>query len=422
MTKQSTSLNRRGFLKSTGAAAGAMALSARSYGRVIGANDRIRIGIIGCGGMSSGHLDALLWMREPDNIDVVAVTDIYRTHAKNFQERIQAKGGEASLEDDYKALLARGDIDKVLIATPEHTHAYLTLAAIGAGKHIYVEKPITRQINDANTVVKALRKTDLKLQVGVQGTADDSYSSAHTAILEGKIGLVVQAQIEYVRDHGEVGPWRLGDSLPRGPKPDDLDWNAWRKPLRRHDWDPHHYYEWRCYKEYSGGIATDLFIHRLTRILKACGLGFPERVAGMGGIYTWDDGRTSPDSIEMLAQYGPVKGITNGMTVHLLGTMANKRPIEHLIRGTEGTLYFTRGGWEIKPEGKEEAAWTHKKTGSESLVPHHENHHAAIRSGAELNCPAELGHYAIAAVEMANLSWEKGKMGTWNHRRMRPSF
>jgi len=411
-------LSRRNFI-TTGAAAGAMAMTAKSYAQVAGANDRLRMGFIGCGNIAGHHLGELIKIQGEENLDMVAVCDVYTKRAEDFQGKIKEAGGTADLHKDYREILAREDIDYVLIATPEHSHAYITLDALDAGKHVYVEKPMTHDIKESQTVTAKVKETGLKLQVGVQGTADDSYSSAFEAIKEGKLGSLVSAQIDYVRNYEGPGPWRKGGDS-SAPKPDDLDWDTWQKPAPEHAWDPQRYYEWRCYSDYSGGVATDLFIHRLTRLIKACGLEFPDRVVGMGGIYTWDDGRDLPDSIEMLAEYPAKEGITNGMTVHLLGTMANDDGNPHCIRGTDATLTFTKEGWEIKSDvkaDKDAIIATHKKTGGEDVKPHHHNHHESIRNGAELNCPAEIGLYGVVAVRMGNLSWFHKKMMAWDKER-----
>ena len=407
-------LTRRTFMAGGAAAATALTMSAKSYGQVAGANERLRVGFIGCGGMAGAHLDALLQLKDEESVDIVGCCDVYRTRAEGFAARVKDKGGDANVTQDFHDIIGRDDIDYVVIATPEHSHAYLTLAAVDAGKHIYCEKPMTHNITDSKKVVEAVAKTDLKMQVGVQAMADDSYSSALEAIKAGKIGPVVEAQIDYVRRYKkDQGPWRGGiaDDM---PKPDDLDWKTWLHPARKLEWDPHRYFEWRCYRDYSGGIATDLFVHRITRIIRACNLTFPSRVSGMGGIYLWDDGRDLPDNFEMLAEYPAIEGVTPGMTVRVLGTMANDTPSDHCIRGFDGTLYFTSEGWEIKSQDKKEVIETHKKTGAEDVTPHHKNHHAAIRQGAPLNCPPELGLYSVAAVRMANLSWFKQATVEWN--------
>ena len=397
-----SALSRRHFLAAGGAAA-AVAMTAKSYARVIGANDRIRIGFIGVGGMGNGHLDAINQLKEPDNVEAVAVADCWLTRAEAGAKKVEAPHHFS----DYRKLLEIKDIDYVTIATPEHWHATMTIDAMDAGKAVYVEKPMTHVIPEALAVVKKQKETGLALQVGVQAMSDDSYSSAAQAIEEGVLGQVVQAQIEYVRRYDKQGPWRLPDVTDDQPKPADLDWNAWLGKAPKIDWNPHHYFEWRNYSAYSGGICTDLFIHRITRIMKACKLTYPRRVVGMGGIWQWADGRDLPDNFEMICEY------PRGMTVYVLGTMSNRVGIDHLIRGYRGTLYFTPSGWVAKDKDGKTLA-SHEKQGGEDIVLHHNNLHKHLREGVPLNCPAELGLAGVVAVNMANESWRSGRMMGWD--------
>ncbi|MEX2399185.1 MAG: Gfo/Idh/MocA family oxidoreductase [Rhodothermales bacterium] len=414
---QKTRTSRRTFLKAAGAvAAGLPLVSAQSYARIIGANERMNVGIIGCGGMAANHLNALLNM--PEAVEVVAVNDVYETRARHFQDIIFEEGGRAIRESDYRGLLDRDDLDYVLIASPEHWHARQTIDALDAGLHVYCEKPMTHTVEESFEVLEKVRSSGLKMQVGVQGMSDDSYESAHAAIRDGRIGPVIAAQIEYVRNYDDVGPWRTGVD-PELPKPDDLDWEAWLGPAPDRPWSPRRYFEWRIFRDYSGGVATDLFIHRLTRLLKACELGIPDRVVGMGGIYLWDDGRELPDNMEMLLEYPAVEGVTPGMTVHVLGTMGNGRRIEHVIRGHGRSLVFTGEGWEIVDESTGEVLERHEKTGAESVFPHHQNLQSAIRDDAPLRCDAELGLYGVVAVAGAVESWFEKKMLNWDARRNR---
>ena len=412
---QQKHLSRRHFLKASGLATASLPfLSAKSYGRILGANDRLRTAIIGCGGIAEAHLSALLGMTEEDNVEIVGVCDVYERRAELFQDQIWRSGGRVRAMTHHEDVLGMQDLDYVTVATPEHWHADLTMEALEAGLHVYCEKPMTHTVDEAFAVVEKAQSTGKKVQVGVQGMSDDSYSSAYEAIKAGKLGPVIGAQIEYVRNHPEDrGPWRIGveDNL---PKPPDLDWERWLGPAPEHAWSAPRYYEWRNYKDYSGGIASDLFIHRLTRILKACGLTFPEEVVGMGGIYLWDDGRELPDNLEMLAEYPAQEGITPGMTVHVLGTMGNNRGIDHLIRGQEATLQFTRQGWDIVSQETGEVVASHQKTGGEDIRLHHRNLHAAIRDGAVLHCPPELGLYGVVAISGANASWFQQKMLAWD--------
>lgn len=410
-------LTRRSFLRTSGAvAAGVTAMSAKSYARVLGANDRLNMAIIGCGTIGNEHVKSLLPIRKENKVEILAVCDVYDTRARQFREKIQAAGGDPKTIHDYHDVLAMKDLDYVAATVPEHWHANITLDALSAGKHIYCEKPITHTIEEAQIVVDKVKQTGLKMQVGVQGMSDDSYATAHEAIAAGKLGPVIEAQIEYCRWHPlKRGPWRSKNTDSYVDRPADLDWETWLGSAPKREWDPHRYFEWRNYKDYSGGIATDLFVHRITRLIKACGLTFPTRVVGMGGIYLWPDGRELPDNYEMLAEYPAVEGISPGMTLHVLGTMGNRHIIEHCIRGQKATLIFERKkGWRIVEEHTGKVLETHKKSGGEDIGLHHRNLQAAIRDNAPLNCPAELGQYGLVSVVMGNLSWFEKKMMTWD--------
>jgi len=404
-----TGVSRRGFLSTAGAAAAATTWTAASYARVIGANDRIRVGFIGAGGMGSGHLGAIKGLKESNNLEAIAVADCWKTRADKGAERVGAPKAFA----DYRQVLDIQDIDYVTIATPEHWHSTMTIDAMDAGKAVYCEKPMTHTIPQAQAVMAKQAETKLPLQVGVQAMSDDSYRTAAEAIREGELGIVVQAQIEYVRRYNEQGPWRnpsIGDDT---PQPKDLDWKAWLGDAEQIPWNPHHYYEWRNYARYSGGIATDLFIHRITRIMRACDLLYPRRVVGMGGIWQWPDGRDLPDNFEMICEY------PRGMTVYVLGTMSNRVGIDHLIRGYRATLYFTGSGWVVKDKDGKVLA-EHKKSGAENISLHHTNLHNHLRNGEPLNCPVRLGMAGVVAVNMANESWRSGRMMAWDtkHKQM----
>lgn len=397
-------LSRRHFL-AAGSVAATVAWTAKSYARVIGANDRIRIGFIGVGGMGNGHLDAINALKQPDNVEAVAVADCWKTRAEEGAKKVAAPHAFTN----YKELLDLKEIDYVTIATPEHWHSTMTVDALDAGKAVYCEKPMTHSIPQAQAVMKKQRETGLAVQVGVQAMSDDSYSSAAQAIEEGVLGKVVQAQIEYVRRYDKEGPWRSPEITDSTPQPADLDWDTWLGNAPKIAWNPHHYFEWRNYSAYSGGICTDLFIHRITRIMRACKLLYPRRVVGMGGIWQWPDGRDLPDNFEMICEY------PRGMTVYVLGTMSNRVGIDHLIRGYRATMYFTPSGWVAKDKDGKVLA-SHEKKGAEDIHLHHTNLHNHLRNGEPLNCPVELGMAGVVAVNMANESWRTGTMMGWDRQ------
>ena len=408
-------LSRRKFLGVSGVAGTATALSARSYRNVLGANTRINTAIIGCGSMGTSHLDALISLKDEVGVAVRGVCDVFETRALHFQDRIWQTGYQAKATTDYREIFEIPHLDYVVIATPEYWHSRITLDALQAGLHIYCEKPLTRTIPEAFQVLDKVRETGLKLQVGIQGMSDDSYASAYQAIEAGKIGPVVEAQIDYVRNHPRHrGPWRIGIDSDL-PQPPGLDWAKWLGPAPQRAWNPRHFFEWRNYRAYSGGIATDLMVHRLTRLLKACNLSYPTRIAGMGGIYLWDDDRELPDNMEILAEYPAVDGITAGMTIHMLGTQGNARGNAHVIRGHQASLIFDEYGWKIVEEGSDAILEIHEKTGAEDEALHHRNLISAMGgTRQELTCPAELGVYGVVAMAGANQSWADKKMLAWD--------
>ncbi len=407
----SDTVSRRSFLTTAGKVSFAATMAttatftAKSYARVLGANDRIGVGLIGAGVIGNEHMKVINNLREKNNLLPVAVADCWKTRADKGKETIGAQHSFV----DYRKLLDLKEIDYAIVAVPEHWHWTMTIDAMDAGKAVYCEKPMTHTIPEAQAVMKKQKETGRPLQVGVQAMSDDSYITARDAIRKGVIGKVVQAQIEYVRRYdAKAGPWRVpAEVAANTTKPADLDWSAWLGSAEKRDWDPHHYFEWRCYSAYSGGICTDLFIHRITRIMRACDLLYPRRVVGMGGIWQWPDGRDLPDNIEMICEY------PRGMTVYVLGTMSNRVGIDHLIRGYRGTLFFTPTGWVAKDKDGKVLA-EHTKTGGEDQNLHHTNLHNHLRNGEALNCPIELGMAGVVAVNMANESWRSSQMMGWD--------
>lgn len=399
-------LSRRTFL------AGASLATAQSYAQVPRANERMRIGVIGCGSQGTAHMKALVKMRDTDNIDVLNVCDAF---TKRAEAAAQLTGGK--IVKDYRRVLDNKDIDYVLIASPEHWHYQMTMDAISAGKHIYCEKPMCYSIEQARRVSERVAHTPaIKMQVGVQGMSDDSYEAANKYIQQGALGPVVLAQIDYSRNYqGDFWDNRVDPDARPG---ENLDWNAFLGPARKRPFDPDRFFSWRRYWDYSGGIASDLFVHRVTRMIKSLGLTFPDRVVATGGKFFFRDSAAEiPDTLNMLLDY------PQGLTVQLISSMANDTPVQHMIRGHKATLQFTASGFEITPQrayAKEMQPIVHKKTGAEELDLHHRNLLNAIRRNASLHCDAKLGYYGVVATAMGNQSYRSRKYLRWDAARQRP--
>ncbi len=390
--------------------AGAGLATARGYAHAQGANNRLRVGVIGCGGMAMGHIRTLLKMRETDQVDIVAVCDVYE---KRLDQAAALTG--ARRYKDYRRLLEDRDIDYVLIATPEHWHYQMIMDAAAAGKHIYCEKPMTQTSEQAKRVVEQIRRTGVKLQVGVQGMSDDSYETAYRYVQQGALGKVVLAQIDYSRNYrDDFWAYPIDEDLRPGV---NLDWKAWLGPAPKRPFDPDRFARWRRYWDYSSGIASDLFIHRVTRIIKSLGLSFPSYGVGTGGKFAFTASKAEiPDTMNILLDY------PEGLTVQLISSMANDTKVEHMLRGQKATLVFTPEGFEIRPQElyKDEVkAVTHRKTGGEQIDLHHRNLMDAIRHGAPLKCDCLLGYYGVVACELGTLSYRRRKYMAWDRSRER---
>lgn len=422
-TMEKNNISRRQFAARLAASAAGIAtfgstlgMSAKSYSRILGSNERMKIGVIGCGGMANHHMRALLEMKESDNVEIASVCDIYM---KRLDQAGELTGARAFR--NYQDILEDKDIDYVLLATPEHWHYQMTLDALDAGKHIYVEKPMTHTIGQAREIATKVAGSNLKLQVGVQGMSDNSYETAHKMIREGALGKVVMAHIDYSRNY--VNDFWVNKPDPSARPGVNLDWEAWLGPAPKRPWDPDRYFSWRRYWDYSGGIATDLFIHRVTRIIKSLGLTYPDYVVSTGGKWNFADSAAEiPDTHNIMADY-PEK-----ITVMLVSSLANDTPIRHVIRGHKATLEFTRDGFTISPQratnedvisgtGEDlegSGQYTHKKTGAEDVTLHHRNLQNAIRKNEVLKCDANLGMYGVVVCMMGVQSLRQRKYMKWD--------
>ena len=401
-----TQLSRRTFLS----AAAVSLATARSYSQISGAGERLRIGVIGCGGMATHHMNTLVKMREKDNFDILAVCDIYD---KRLAAAAKLTGGKPV--KDYRRLLDDKDIDYVLIATPEHWHYQMASDAVDARKAVYVEKPMTHKSEQAKKLAAKVKQAGTKLQVGVQGMSDDSYETAYKYVKQGVLGKVVVAQIDYSRNHiDDFWAYEIDADAKPGV---NLDWKAWLGPAPKRPWDPLRYFRWRQFWDYSGGIASDLFVHRATRIIKALNLNFPDRGTASGGKWEFTSSPAEvPDTFNVMLDY------PGGPTMLLVSSMANDTPVEHVLRGHKATLEFTRTGFVIRPQGlfgKDAKEIVYNKNGAEEVGLHHRNLMAAVRRNEPLKCDAMLGYYGVVACEMGVESFRRQKYMRWDRSKER---
>lgn len=363
--------HRREFLHSTAAAGAALSLTAASYAKVKGANDRIGVAFVGVGGRCQAHLDIINQMaKENKGAAPVAVCDVWDGHEAEYEQvrdgkkvkRTYAQGlypsakkvgldpnDKTHVVKDYRKLLDLKEVDVVCIATPDHWHAKISIDSAAAGKDVYCEKPMTKTIDEAHAVVDAMVKHNRVMSVGVQSMADPTWRMAHDMITAGKIGHVAQGQTSYYRN-SLVGQWRYY-RLYREMNPKTIDWDMFLGhnfsvtdgvPLGpKMPFDRAVFGQWRCYWPFGGGMFTDLFVHQTTHLIEAMGIRYPGRVTGAGGLYLEYDERDVPDVATIVADYD------EGCQLMITATMISAYPVEEVIRGRLGTIKFVKGGFEI---------------------------------------------------------------------------
>jgi predicted dehydrogenase len=418
-------LPRRSFLKATALSAGALSLGALNSSAVIGANDRIRFAVIGCGGMGTGHLHSLVKRSEADNIKVVAVSDVYQRRLTRAKTICQ---GDGYL--DYRKLLERDDVDAVLIATPDHWHAKISMDAMDAGKHVYVEKPMTHTVEQALELRDAVKRTRKILQVGPNGTGNDSYWQANEAIKAGRIGPVTWAHASYNRnariclfnEHQKIDPTAGPDKTGE----DYIDWDMWLGHqwglAPRIPWNAEHFFRFRKYWPYNGGVATDLLYHKLAPLLIAIAGPngeYPTRVNANGGLYIEKDGRDIPDTFLMTADY------PSDWSLFLVSTLTNDAGLPDRIYGKYGTMEL--GGEPLlKVNGPYADEFKAKNDGKEEcripVQPRRDlegNFIDVLHGKDKLACNADLGAATMVAIKLAVESFRQRKTMVWDSSKER---
>jgi predicted dehydrogenase len=369
-------------------------------------SDKVRVGVIGCGIRGVGaHIATLLQMKETDKVEVNAVCDVYD---KRAQQAAQLTGGRPY--QNYREMLANKDVDVVVIATPDHLHGQMAIDAASAGKHIYCEKPMTHSVEEAKRVVAKVRETRVKMQVGVQGMSDDSYETAYKYVQDGTLGKVVIAQIDYSRNYRD-------DYWLKPVDPDlkpgvNFNWELFLGSAPKRPFSAERYFNWIRYFDYSGGVPAGLFVHRVTRLIKALGLKVPEYGSAHGGKFEFTKSTAEvPDTINIMLDY------PGGPTVMLISSLANDTPVAHVLRGHKATLEFTPTGFTITPQrlyAKEGKEIVHRKTGGEDTQLHWRNLLRAIRLGEPLKCDETLGYYGVVACQFGVMSQRQRKYLKWD--------
>jgi predicted dehydrogenase len=407
-----------GAMSSTTVRAAGQTVSAWSASRVLGANDRINMSIIGVGGIGTARLRTVYLEKsvKANNIQVVAVSDVYSKRRERARDL--AKLSQKDVYSDYREMLARPDVDAVEIATPDHWHAQMALDALAAGKDVYLQKPMTYTVEEARLVAEAAARSDRILQVGSQPVSAQTTHKAKELIQDGAIGELLWAQAGSSRNSVR-GEWN-GPIEPEGT-PETIDWDRWLGSAPKRPFSAERFFRFRKYWDYSGGIATDLFYHALGPLLFAMGPQLPICVTACGGIYVQKD-REVPDTYATEIDY-PKFYIT------MSGSMANAAGGQYhgaTIYGHEGTISFKEASLVVTPEKLDRTKVATPKVYEYPLIQglnlhfvHTSNFFDCMRSRKVPNLPAELGYQIMVSIGLGVESYRQRRAVLFDPRTRR---
>ena len=400
--------SRRCFLQAAAVSTAApyvISASAMGAGGQPGANDRIRVGLIGCGGMGRANLNNCASQAD---VEVTGACDVW----KERRDAVVAQYPTAKPYSDYREMLQQDDIDAVIIATPPHWHCLLAVDACKAGKDIYLQKPMTRHLAESFAVKNAVRKHDVICQVGTQIHASENYRRVVELVRSGNLGKISVARAFSVMNQGTEG---IGNS-PNGAPPEGLDWENWLGPLPERAFNPlivKNAYENCSFMDSSGGWTPGMAPHLIDLPFWALDLGFPTMASCSGGRFTLSDAGDAPDMQEVVWQFPDV---TLTWTMSLVssfgfdfGRGARERRLGIYFHGVRGTVFSDYGKHEIVPEGD----WMKDAVTPEPSIPSSPGHERewldCIKSRKQPSCNPEYHCKIDAAIELANLSMQLGR-------------
>lgn len=429
--------SRRSFIKKTaiGTTGLTLGLSANSYSRIIGANDRVNVGIVGFSNRAKGALiPAFLTSSGQMNFDIIGVSDIWNQRREEGAQFIAEKSGKKlkkiSKYRNNDELYADKDIDAVIISTADFQHALHTVEAAEAGKDAYVEKPFAESMEDARKGVKAVKDSGIVVQIGSQRRSGKNYHAANDYIKSGKFGDIVLVEMTW--NVNQPGRWRLPE-LTSTIKETDTDWKRFLMNRPHEPWDPRKYCEYRLFWPYSSGIPGQWMSHQIDTVHWFSGLSHPRSVAANGGIYLWKDGRKNYDTMTAVFDYGPADDPSKGFQVIYASRFTNSA-------GGVKEIYYSNGGElnldtnKVTSNGGLEERYakdmdmqpnllqdydlsdadvkvvTSANTGADNMTTLHMlNWMECVRSRATPNAPVEVGYNHSVANIMTTAALRTGK-------------
>jgi len=402
--------NRREFV----ARSMAVTLGAASYSRVLGANDRVGVANVGCG--RRGLLRDLMTVKDEAALDVVAVCDTWKQKREKAVAQVKEfTGKEPASTAHFAEILARKDVDAVVIGTPDHLHCTMLIAAIQAGKDVYIEKPLATNMRELIRAYDIVKKSDRIVQVGTQMRSYPTTGGARLFL--GQQGLGKLLKIEQTRN--SYSPYWIsygGEAfISEKPTEADVDWKAFLLERKNRPFDPSRYQNWYGYREFSGGPHTNLMVHFIDLVHFVTNVRFPKRVVALGGTYRWKESYDVPDSVEVLLEY------PEGFLVRYCTMFGNGANNYAKFFGTRGTMdaksLSPRTRWTASGEGSGEPDKIQKEIEVPVVesVHHMKNFIDSTRSRKPPIAPIEAGYAHAVAVLMADEAYVSGRRVTYDH-------
>ena len=384
-------ISRRHFLAVSAAAAGCATTKEAPRPRAAA----LRLGVIGCGARGMELITALTTDPAYAAVKVAGVCDVYEPRRKRAHEMTGA-----AVERDWRRLIAKDNIDAVIIATPDHWHAPMAIAAMNAGKDVYCESPMGLTLEQAAEFRACAAQTARVVQIGADEASAAQWRVAAEIVRSGELGGVRWAQAGVVPGAADA----FDAPVEAAATPKTLDWDAFLGEAPGRPFEPARFFQWRKYWDYSGGIATSLYYGQIVPLLLALGDSYPDRVSAAGGVYA-EDGRETPDSFVMNAEYPA------GHSIVLAHTAAGGRGRPAVIRGERASLEIENGMVRVMPETATEAASavSERTVAVEPGPSHLANWIECIRTRQRCLCDEEVGYQAMVAVAMAVEAYKQAK-------------
>jgi len=398
-------------------------LAAGATSAAVAANDKVRLGLIGAGSRGNQLLDTFLKLPE---VELVAVADVDDRHASETAEKIKTqKGNTPSTARDYHAMLDRKDLDAVIIATPDHWHALPAIEAVLAGKDVYVEKPVGHNVAEGQAMIRAARKTNRIMAVGTQQRSASHFQKAVEVVRSGKLGKVFWVQTWNFENISPLGMGRYPDTSP----PPHVDYDRWLGPAPTREFNPNPFHLlFRWFFDYAGGMMSDWGVHLNDIVLWALDASAPLSVSSTGGIFTTDDDRDTPDTLQVIYEF-PNCTLTYSMRKGN-GLKFNGHEYGILFCGTDGSLLLDRAGFEIIPDkvvlpygiklvhGDRPTRQIDLKpdqvAGEDGQPAHVRNFLDCLRSRERPICDIEIGHRSTNTCHLGNIAYKLHRKLFWD--------